>query len=446
MSKKYFRTDGVRGRVGVFPMTPEFVLKLGWAAGTIFMQNGINQVLIGKDTRISGYVFESALEAGLASAGVDVVLLGPMPTPGVAYLTRAFRNAAGAVISASHNPYYDNGVKFFNPDGTKMQNGLLEDIEKLIDKKEIAIQDSQKLGKASRMDDAVGRYVEFCKGTFHKKLRLNGLKLVVDTANGAAYDIAWRVFSELGADVVPIFANPDGFNINEGCGATHIESLQKKVVEEGADAGIALDGDADRLILVDKFGKKADGDAVLYLLATSYKKTVGFDGGVAGTVMTNKGVEESFRSAGIDFARSNVGDTNVMELMKEKGWILGGEESGHIICAEHTTTGDGIVAALQVLAQMVAFKKDLHEFIDGLHYYPSRLTNIKLSESKKPLEEDEVQKQITEVEDVLKADGGRILVRESGTEPLVRVLIEHKDVAVVEELSQKLESVIKQYA
>jgi len=433
MSKKYFGTDGIRGLVGQTPITPEFALKLGWAAGKVFAENGNKKVLIGKDTRISGYMLETALEAGLIAAGVDVGLLGPMPTPAISYLTRTFRADAGIVISASHNPYYDNGIKFFSSEGTKLPDDVEHEIERMLDQ-DLTCVSSEQLGKAFRVTDAAGRYIEFCKSCFSKK-SLHGMKVVVDSANGATYHIAPNVFQELGAEVISIFAEPDGLNINEKCGATNTKALQEAVVEHNAHVGLALDGDGDRIIMVDENGVEVDGDELVFIIARHALKQGQLLGGVVGTLMSNLGLEVALRNLSIPFKRANVGDRYVMQMLKENGWSIGGESSGHVINLEHMPTGDGVVSAIQVLAAMVDTGMSLSELKSGMEKYPQKLINVRVSPHKYPLEVDEVKAAIQEAEEML-GDEGRILIRKSGTEPLIRVMTEGKD-------GEKIESVAK---
>ncbi len=432
MSRKFFGTDGVRGRVGVEPMTAATVLKLGWAAGKVLADEGNKDVLIGKDTRISGYLFESALEAGLSSAGINSRMLGPMPTPAVAYLTRTFRAAAGIVISASHNPYFDNGLKFFSNDGSKLPDDTELKIEKMMDEALVTI-DSAELGRATRINDAAGRYIEFCKSTYPSGRRLDGLKLVVDSANGAAYDIARRVFEELGAEVIAVGNEPNGLNINKGCGATEPDNLRAHVLLERADVGVALDGDGDRLIMVDHRGEIVDGDEILYVLAKSRHDQGNLSGGVVGTQMTNLGLEHGLRDMGVDFVRTAVGDRYVLEKLKQNGWSLGGESSGHIICLDQTTTGDAIVAALQVLAYMRITGETLSFLKSGMTRYPQILLNVPLTKKFNVSENDEVQLAVQKAENKL-GDSGRVLLRPSGTEPVVRVMVEGRVANDVEKI------------
>lgn len=436
MGRKYFGTDGVRGRVGEFPITPEFMLKLGWAAGRVLSEeNGHGKVVIGKDTRISGYMFESALEAGLSAAGLDVMLLGPMPTPAIAYLTRTLRADAGIVISASHNPFEDNGIKFFSSEGTKLPDVIELAIEAELDK-EMTMVASSELGKASRVTDAPGRYIEFCKSTFPNGLSLKGLKIVVDCANGATYHVAPSVFTELGAEVEVIGVDPDGMNINVACGSTHPELLQKVVKNTEADLGIALDGDGDRLIMVDARGELVDGDELLFVIAMGRHAQQAVPG-VVGTLMTNLGMELALKQAGIGFERAKVGDRYVIERMLANNWALGGESSGHIICLDQTTTGDGIVSALQVLAAVVAAGKPLHELKAGMEKFPQHMINVRLENNFDVNNSPMVKQAVSEAEAQL-ADTGRVLLRPSGTEPLVRVMVEGQDARQVNELTASL--------
>jgi len=443
MSRKYFGTDGIRGLVGQSPITPEFALKLGWAAGKVFAENGNRKVLIGKDTRISGYMLETALESGLIAAGVDVGLLGPMPTPAISYLTRTFRADAGIVISASHNPYYDNGIKFFSAEGTKLPDEMELEIERMLDQ-EISCVESEKLGKAFRIGDAAGRYIEFCKGQFLSD-SLRGMKIVVDTANGATYHIAPNVLQELGADVISIFAEPNGININEKCGATHTEALRKAVLEHEAHIGLALDGDGDRIIMVDEKGAEVDGDELVFIVARHALKQGKLKGGVVGTLMSNLGLEVALRNLSIPFKRAKVGDRYVMELLKENGWTIGGESSGHVINLEHMPTGDGIVSAVQVLSAMVETGMTLSELKSGMEKYPQKLINVRTSPTKYPLEVDEVKVAIADAEAEL-GDEGRILIRKSGTEPLIRVMTEGKDAKLIEGVAQKVAEKVAAFA
>ncbi len=432
MKKQYFGTDGIRGEVGQFPIVPEFMTRLGYAAGKVLSKDAKPgqrcKVLIGKDTRISGYLLESALQAGFAAAGVDVMLCGPMPTPGVAYLTKALRLSAGVVISASHNPYQDNGIKFFSANGDKLDDDFELAIEAEL-AKSMGCVSAQDLGKAFRLDDAAGRYIEFCKSTFPGSLNLKGLKLVVDCANGAAYHTAPNVFHELGAEVISIGVTPDGRNINDGCGATAPDALIAKVKAEKADLGIALDGDADRLQMVDATGRLFNGDELLYVLAKDRLDRGQKIGGAVGTLMTNLAVENAIKDLGIGFERANVGDRYVLELLKQKGWIIGGEGSGHLLCLDQHSTGDGTIAALQVLAAMSQNKKSLSQLLDKVIIFPQVLLNVKFKPGYDWKSDEKLKQQIAKVEVDLK-DIGRVLIRASGTEPLLRVMVETKDAKV----------------
>lgn len=439
--KKYFGTDGIRGAVGQYPITPDFMLKLGWAAGQVFAKEGKSTVLIGKDTRISGYMFESALEAGLSAAGVNTLLLGPMPTPAIAYLTRTLRGQAGIVISASHNPYYDNGIKFFSSQGTKLPDEIEHEIEKWMDEPMTTV-DSAKLGKATRMEDAAGRYIEFCKSTIPSHMDFSGTKIVVDCAHGSTYHIAPHVFEEIGATVFRVGANPDGLNINENCGATKPALLKEEVLKNGADFGVALDGDGDRLIMVDHLGEVVDGDELLYIIAKSRIHNKEMNGTVVGTLMSNLGLEHALAEIDLDLKRAGVGDRYVMEMMGQNECILGGEGSGHIICLDRTTTGDGVVAALQVLAELWTTGKSLHELKSGMSKYPQTLVNVRVSEKRDPETVDAVLQAKTEAEKELNGSG-RVLLRSSGTEPLIRVMVEGKDVVLVDDIANRLAEVVK---
>lgn len=439
--RRYFGTDGVRGKVGQFPITPDFVLKLGWAAGRVLAQQGTKQVIIGKDPRISGYMLESALEAGLAAAGLKATLTGPMPTPAIAYLTQTFRAEAGIVISASHNPFYDNGIKFFSSEGTKLPDEVELAIEAELDK-ELQCVDSADLGKAMRLDDAAGRYIEFCKGTFPNHLHLTGLKVVVDCANGATYHIAPAVFRELGADVIPMGIEPNGININDEVGATDVRALQKRVVAEQADLGLAFDGDGDRLIMVDHAGNKVDGDQIAYMIARDALRRGELKGGVVGTLMSNLGMENGLKDLGIPFVRAAVGDRYVMEKLLEKGWSIGAENSGHVILLDKVTTGDAIVAALQVLASVVDSGLSLKELSQGMTLYPQILENVRFSGEANPLEAEAVGAAVKQVEDKL-GSKGRVLLRKSGTEPLIRVMVEGEDADLVKTSALDIADAVK---
>jgi phosphoglucosamine mutase len=439
--RNYFGTDGIRGRVGYSNINPEFMLKLGWAFGRVLANGQRKKVLIGKDTRVSGYMLESALEAGLSAAGVDVRLLGPMPTPAIAYLTRTLHASAGIVISASHNPYEDNGVKFFSADGGKLPDNMEMAIEAELEKP-LQIVSSAGLGKAMRINDAPGRYIEFCKSTIPSLTRLSGLKLVVDCANGATYHIAPNVFMELGADVIAIGDKPDGFNINQHCGSTAPDLLRKKVLETGADVGIALDGDGDRLILIDAEGRYIDGDQIIYLIAKDRHQRGLLQGGVVGTLMSNYGLEKAVADLNVPFLRTKVGDRFVLEALKERDWRIGGESSGHIICLDKTTTGDGIVAALQVLAIMVKQEKSLNELLTGITLLPQSLVNLKTDNAVSLVNNPRVLDAVDALDRQLKG-AGRVLLRASGTEPLLRVMVEGLDAPDVALRAQKLTDEIR---
>lgn len=445
MKRKYFGTDGIRGKVGEAPITPDFVLRLGYAAGRVLAKTGGRgdrpAVLIGKDTRISGYMLESALEAGLSAAGVDVLLVGPMPTPGVAYLTRALRLSAGIVISASHNPYDDNGIKFFSGDGAKLPDAVEMAIEAELDRP-MQSRKSSGLGKARRVDDAAGRYIEFCKSTFPSQLDLHGMRIVVDSANGASYHVAEHVFHELGADVIAIGQSPDGININHECGATHPATLQKAVTRARADLGIALDGDGDRLVMVDATGEIYDGDRLLYVIAAARKRAKKLHGGVVGTQMTNFGLEQALAKARIPFARSAVGDRYVLELLKKRGWQLGGENSGHIVCLDQHTTGDGIVSALQVLAALRGADVTLPKAAVGVSLYPQVLVNVRVKRTFDFTQSRVVRGAVGAAESALKGDG-RVLLRASGTEPLIRVMVEGRSRKVVTRLANTIAAAVE---
>ncbi|HIF9142382.1 TPA: phosphoglucosamine mutase [Photobacterium damselae] len=439
--RKYFGTDGVRGLVGEGPITPEFVLKLGWAAGRVLSQQGTKKVLIGKDTRISGYMLESALEAGLAAAGLQAAFTGPMPTPAIAYLTRTFRAEAGIVISASHNPYYDNGIKFFSSEGTKLPDEVELAIEAELDKPLTCVE-SALLGKAYRINDAAGRYIEFCKGTFPSKYNLSGYKIVVDCAHGATYHIAPNVFRELGADVITIGCEPNGTNINDKVGATDIAALQAKVLEEKADFGIALDGDGDRVIMVDETGNKVDGDQIAYIIARDALRRGELKGGVVGTLMTNMGMEVALKNLGIPFVRAKVGDRYVMEELLKHNWLIGAENSGHVILLDKVTTGDGIVAGLQIMAAMVSSKMTLKELSEGMKMFPQVLENVRFKGDGNPLESEAVIAATKAVEEKL-GETGRVLLRKSGTEPLIRVMVEGEDGDAVAQYALDIAQAVK---
>lgn len=439
--RKYFGTDGIRGKVGDSPITPDFVLKLGWAAGKVLARHGSRKIIIGKDTRISGYMLESALEAGLAAAGLSASFTGPMPTPAVAYLTRTFRAEAGIVISASHNPYYDNGIKFFSIDGTKLPDHVEEAIEAEMEKPLTCVE-SAELGRANRIVDAAGRYIEFCKGTFPNEQSLNGLKMVIDCAHGATYHIAPNVLSELGAEVIAIGCDPNGININEKCGATDVRQLQERVLAEGAHVGLAFDGDGDRLIMVDHQGEKVDGDQILFIIAREALRQGQLRGGAVGTLMSNMGLELALKQLGIPFERAKVGDRYVLEKLQEKGWRLGAENSGHIILLDKTTTGDGIVAGLQVLSAMVRNNMSLHDLCSGMKLLPQVLVNVRFAGQHDPLASEEVTRVAQEVEKELNGKG-RVLLRKSGTEPLIRVMVEGEDEAQVTAMANRIADAVK---
>lgn len=444
MAKKYFGTDGVRGEVGQFPITPEFVLKLGYAAGQVLVQHDNDQrptVIIGKDTRISGYMLEAALTAGFTAAGVNVILTGPLPTPGVAYLTRALRLAAGVMISASHNVYYDNGIKFFAEGGVKLSDEIELEIEARLDQ-EMQTRPSDLLGRARRINGADDRYIEFCKSTFPSNLDLRGFKLVIDTANGAGYDVAPKVFHELGAQVVTIGDDPNGYNINDKCGATHTKALQAAVLQNDADYGIALDGDGDRLMMVDKNGKVYDGDSLIYVIAKARAKEGVEIGGVVGTVMTNMAMEIALKEQGVDFARAKVGDRYVLEQLHQRNWLVGGEASGHILCMDKHNTGDGIISALQVLAALRTLNQDLAQAIDW-QPYPQTMINVRIQ---KDQDWQSVSAEaLAEVEKELEGKG-RVVLRASGTEPVVRVMVEAKQMDWARNGAEKIAAAIQKAA
>lgn len=439
--QKYFGTDGIRGQVGKHPITPDFVLKLGWAVGKVFAREGVGQVLIGKDTRISGYMLESSLEAGLASAGVASAFTGPMPTPAIAYLTQTFRADAGIVISASHNPFYDNGIKFFSMEGKKLPDAIELAIEAEL-KKPLDCVPSDKLGRASRITDAAGRYIEFCKSSFDHDLSLAGLKIVVDCANGATYHIAPNVLRELGATVVKMGCEPNGMNINENCGATSITGLRKQVIEEKADVGFALDGDGDRIIMVDHLGNIIDGDKIIYVIAKEAKQRAKLKGGIVGTLMSNMGLEIAFKQLGIPFERAKVGDRHVLDMLTKKGWQLGAENSGHVLLLNKTSTGDGIIAGLQVLSAMVRNKMTLNSLCSGMTLYPQVLINVRFYDQINPLQHESVKKMQKKMKEEL-GGKGRILLRKSGTEPLIRIMVEGENEQTVRQFAQKIANFIK---
>ena len=444
MGKKYFGTDGIRGTVGEHPITADFMLKLGWAAGKVLTRHTKvkNRVLIGKDTRVSGYMFESALEAGLIAAGVNVDMLGPMPTPAIAYLTRAFRASAGIVISASHNPVGDNGIKFFSADGYKLPDEIELEIESLMDQP-LVTNGSFSLGKARRIDDATGRYVEFCKGSLPAGYSLAGLKIVLDCANGATYNAAPKVFKELGAQVITMANTPNGFNINEQCGSTHMDAVRARVVEEKADIGIALDGDGDRVLLVDANGEIVDGDEIVYIIARYRQQTGQGCNGVAGTQMSNLGLEIALRDLGIPFQRTKVGDRYVVEALKENGWILGGEASGHILCSDLNTTGDGLVSALQVILALRESGIPLSELKAGMQKFPQTMINVRLSEKVTIDDNKAINLAVAAAEREL-GDRGRVLLRPSGTEPLIRIMAEGEDQDLVRRQVEAIAKIVEQ--
>lgn len=446
MTRKYFGTDGIRGRVGDAPVTPDFMLKLGWATGKVFAATDGSRptVVIGKDTRVSGYMLESALQAGLVAAGANVKLLGPLPTPGIALLTRSQKADAGIVISASHNPYYDNGIKFFNGQGSKLSDEQELQIEAMIDSPMETV-DSDQLGKASRIADAAGRYIEYCKSTFPDELSLKGLKLVIDCAHGATYNIAPGVFSELGADVTLMGVEPDGYNINKGVGSTEPEALQQRVMEEGADLGVAFDGDGDRLQMVNRQGQLLTGDDVLYILAMHRLATGGSDSGVVGTLMTNMGLELALEQSGLRLARAKVGDRYVKELMVAEGWSLGGESSGHIICGNLSTTGDGVIAALQVLAAVVTSGRSLSQLTSGFTPLPQVLVNVRIKKGFDIAAHQAINDACERVEQAL-IGRGRLLLRPSGTEPVIRVMVEGDETVAIDSLANEVAEAIRQAA
>ncbi len=447
MERKYFGTDGVRGRVGDEPITPATVMKLGWAVGRVLGAGSSNaRILIGKDTRVSGYMLESALEAGLSAAGVDISLIGPMPTPGIAYLTRTSRAQAGIVISASHNPYFDNGIKFFSAKGQKLPDDVELEIEQAMGEP-MSIVESASLGKAERFADAAGRYIEFCKSTVPYRLTLKELRLVVDCAHGAAYHVAPNVFEELGADVTAIGHQPDGFNINEQCGSTHPQALQAKVLETQADIGIALDGDGDRLILVDAMGEIVDGDEILYIMSQHRLKKSRLNGGLVGTLMTNLGLEQACARANIPFVRAAVGDRYVLEQLAVEQWELGGETSGHIICLDKTTTGDAIIAALELLQVMVNTGKSLNDLKTGMEKFPQKMINVRLENGKSSQTAEIID--CASVGDAVKqaqselSSNGRVVLRPSGTEPLIRVMVEGNNSSQVDRITRQLAQTVE---
>ncbi len=442
-SPRVFGTDGIRGRIGSDCMNPEFITKLGWAVGKVLARAGDSKALIGKDTRISGYMLESAMESGLSAAGVDIYLLGPMPTPAIAHLTRSLRAQAGIVISASHNLYEDNGLKFFNSQGTKLDDDLEDEIESYLTKP-MKVVESSLLGKAYRVDDAAARYIEFCKSRVADNLSFDGMKIVVDCANGATYSIAPAVFRELGAEVVELGVNPDGININDNCGSTRPEILRAIVIAEKAELGIALDGDGDRLILVDHMGEVVDGDEAIYIIAKRYLETNRFQGGVVGTLMSNMGLEKALEKHGIDFIRTQVGDRYVSAELIRTGWMLGGESSGHIICRDATTTGDGIVSALKILSAVRHTGRSLHELKAGMIKFPQTMINVPVNNPFKLTQEKSIIQAVHEVETKLNGHG-RVLLRPSGTEPVVRVMVEADDESMVSNYAEQLAGVVRDH-
>ncbi|MFC4699085.1 phosphoglucosamine mutase [Glaciecola siphonariae] len=435
--RQYFGTDGIRGKVGESVINPEFVTKLGWAAGKVLAGAGTNKVLIGKDTRISGYMLESALEAGLSAAGINIGLLGPMPTPAIAYLTKTFRSEAGIVISASHNPYYDNGIKFFSSNGQKLDDDIELAIEQQMEKPMTCVA-SDKLGKATRVNDAAGRYIEYCKGTFPSDLSLKGLKIVVDCAHGATYHIAPNVLSELGAKVIEIGTDPDGLNINHQVGATALRATIDAVKEHKADFGFALDGDGDRIMMIDENGSVIDGDQIIFIIARDALKSGNLKGGVVGTKMSNLGMQLALEQLGVPFQRADVGDRYVLELLNRHDWCIGGENSGHVLNLNYASTGDGIVAGLQVIAAMLRAHMTLSEISSGFKKFPQKLINVKYAESESnPLDSEQVQNAVSDAEKSM-GSTGRVLLRKSGTEPLIRVMVEAEDKDVSENWANKI--------
>ena len=440
----YFGTDGIRGKFGQMPITPEFALKLGFAAGKVLKRNSPKNkpiVVMGKDTRLSGYILEAALQAGLNAAGVYVHLLGPLPTPAIAHLTRALHAHAGIVISASHNPYFDNGIKFFSGEGKKLPDALQNEINQELEK-DLVIDDTANLGKSVRVEDANGRYIEFCKSTFPYHFDLSNLKIVVDCANGAAYSVGPSVFRELGAKVIPLYNDPDGLNINENCGSTHPEFLQKAVVDHQADLGIAFDGDADRVVMVDKNGQLVDGDHILYILATQAKNK---PAGIVGTVMSNMALELALQKADVGFVRAKVGDRYVLQALEENGWVTGGEPSGHILTLDKSTTGDAIIAALQVLTVMVEQAKALHELVADFELFPQVLINVRLQQMIEPYSIPALVEEFEKAEQQLKGRG-RILIRKSGTEPVIRVMVEGDQQQEVDAIANHLADAVRAHA
>jgi phosphoglucosamine mutase len=444
MARKFFGTDGIRGRVGQEPMTADFIMKLGWAAGKVLGKQGDGHVVIGKDTRISGYIFEASLEAGLAAAGLDVTLMGPMPTPAVAYMTQAQRATAGIVISASHNPYYDDGIKFFSGDGYKLPDSVEHEIEDMMDQP-MQMVESKDLGKVYRMEDSRSRYIEFCKNSIPFRTSLKGMKVVLDCAHGATYHVAPFIFRELGAEVIEMGVSPDGLNINKNCGALYPQNMRSLLLENQADLGIAFDGDGDRVMMMDATGKVMDGDEILFVIARKQQLSGQLEGGVIGTLMTNLGLEHALADLKIPFERANVGDRYVMEKLKANGWYLGGESSGHIISLNQTTTGDGIIAALQVLESMVNNRQSLSELRQGMSKYPQCMVNVPIASKINPDDFPQISKAVEIAEQEL-ADKGRVLLRPSGTEALIRVMVEGQDADQVEALAHRIADVVVESA
>lgn len=444
MTRRYFGTDGIRGRVGEEPITADFMLKLGWALGRVLSRERRPLVMIGKDTRISGYMFESAMEAGLSAAGADIRLLGPMPTPAIAYLTTTFHAGAGIVISASHNPHEDNGVKFFSGDGQKLDDATEAAIEDELDKPLVTVP-SAELGKVVRLNDASGRYIEFCKGRVSRSTRFDKLRLVIDCANGATYQVGPEVFRELGAEVMTIGDEPDGLNINVDCGSTHPARLQAAVREYRADLGIALDGDGDRVLMVDERGELVDGDELLFIIASGRHAAGKLRGPVVGTLMSNLGLELALNDKGIDFRRAMVGDRYVMEMLRREKGLIGGESSGHLVCLDRTTTGDGIISALQVLEIMQHTGRSLHELKSGMQRLPQTMINVPIRRGTNPAEDETVRQAVQAVEGEL-GDAGRVLLRPSGTEPVVRVMVEGRDPDLVSRCAGRIADVVGEVA
>ncbi len=444
MARKFFGTDGIRGRVGQEPMTADFIMKLGWAAGKVLGKQGDGHVVIGKDTRISGYIFEASLEAGLAAAGLDVTLMGPMPTPAVAYMTQAQRATAGIVISASHNPYYDDGIKFFSGDGYKLPDSVEHEIEDMMDQPMLMVE-SKDLGKVYRMEDSRSRYIEFCKNSIPFRTTLRGMKVVLDCANGATYHVAPHIFRELGAEVIEMGVSPDGLNINKDCGALYPQNMRSLLLENQADLGIAFDGDGDRVMMMDACGEVMDGDEILFVIARKQQLSGQLEGGVVGTLMTNLGLEHALAELKVPFERANVGDRYVMEKLKANDWYLGGESSGHIISLNQTTTGDGIIAALQVLESMVNNKQTLAELRQGMSKYPQCMVNVPIASKINPGDFPLISKAVEKAEQEL-AGKGRVLLRPSGTEPLIRVMVEGQDADQVESLAHRIADAVVESA